>query len=73
MQAVNGLLREACQTDERLTYIDVATPLLNQAGRPDDRLFLPDRLHLNADGYTVWAEAIAAVLLPKPWTSPADL
>jgi len=64
MQEANGLLTAACDTDDRLTYIDVATPLLNQAGRPDHRLFLPDRLHLNADGYTVWSQAIASVVVP---------
>ena len=64
MQEANRLLQAACDADERMIYIDVATPLSTQAGQPDERFFLPDRLHLNADGYAVWSRAVADVLVP---------
>jgi len=36
------------------TYIDVASAVLGADGKPDNRLFKADQLHLNADGYDRW-------------------
>ncbi len=65
MQEANRLLAERCAADARLHFIDVASPLLDQDGLPRDELFLADRLHLNADGYAVWAAVVNAAL-PAP-------
>lgn len=54
MQAVNNWIKEHHQKEERLHYVDLATPLLNNEGKPNDALFLNDLLHLNAKGYAVW-------------------
>lgn len=40
------------------TYIDVASPLLGDDGKPDDALFKADRLHLNAKGYDRWQKVL---------------
>ena len=50
-----------------MDFIDVATPLLDDAGQPSSALFLEDRLHLNADGYALWRGIVAPYLAtPSP-------
>lgn len=63
MQAVNRLLAIACQADHRLTFVDVAAPLIGVDARPDTLLFRSDRLHLNAAGYRVWTAMVRPVLM----------
>ena len=45
--------------DPRLGFVDVFTPMLDDAGRPRADLFGPDRLHMNRDGYKIWTGAIS--------------
>lgn len=51
-----------CAADSLLTYVDGDTPLLKENGAPDDALFLAERLHLNAEGYAVWARVVDAAV-----------
>lgn len=60
----NELLRGIAEENERVTYVDVATPML----RPDETvmtdIFVEDDLHLNHKGYEIWTAAVRAVLVP---------
>jgi lysophospholipase L1-like esterase len=58
----NRLIREFSATDDRLTYLDVFTPMLDAAGNPRVELFVKDRLHLNGEGYKLWAGIVKPVL-----------
>jgi lysophospholipase L1-like esterase len=58
----NDLLQDLCRGDNRLFFIDLATPLLGPDGMPAPGLFLDDQLHLNGKGYAVWTKALAPVL-----------
>jgi lysophospholipase L1-like esterase len=51
----NDLIAKHCKTDERLTFLDVGTPLLGTDGKPRKELFRADGLHLNEKGYEIWA------------------
>ena len=62
MQAVNQLLSSRAEADPRITFIDIATPMLNEAGEPRRQIFVADQLHLNDAGYDIWREAIRPVL-----------
>lgn len=62
MQAVNQLLASRAEADPRITFIDIATPMLNEAGEPRAQIFVADQLHLNDAGYDIWREAIRPVL-----------
>jgi lysophospholipase L1-like esterase len=62
MKKTNELVQEFCQSDPRLVFADFSARFLGADGRPDSRLFLQDELHLNAQGYAVWIEALAPVL-----------
>jgi lysophospholipase L1-like esterase len=60
IRQAGALIEASCKQDEGVQYVDVATPLLGQDGKPRPELFAKDGLHLNEKGYEVWA----AVLKP---------
>ena len=64
MEAANQLLAEQCARDETLTYIDVATGMLDAKGNPRKDIFLSDDLHMNRAGYDVWRDAVRPILIP---------
>ena len=54
MESANHLIREFSEEDVRLHYVDLATPMLGDDGRPRPELFISDGLHMTAQGYDVW-------------------
>jgi lysophospholipase L1-like esterase len=54
----NALIEAQCKQGEGLLYIDVATPLLGEDGKPRPELFREDGLHLTARGYEVWTSLL---------------
>lgn len=60
IKQANQLIADYCQTDPNLHYIDTADRYLSADGTPNDALFRDDKLHLNRDGYKLWAEIIKA-------------
>ena len=63
MVAANGLVRDACDADPAMTYIDVSAGMMAADGTPRAEIFVEDNLHMNDLGYDAWAAAIAPVLL----------
>jgi lysophospholipase L1-like esterase len=61
MQDANDKIREYTLKHPNLGYIDLASPLLNDTGKPMD-VFIEDGLHLNAKGYALWQQALAPYL-----------
>ncbi|MDX1636388.1 MAG: GDSL-type esterase/lipase family protein [Balneolaceae bacterium] len=61
MKRTNILIREYNNQHGNLYYIDLAAPLL-QNGKPDERLFMDDLLHLNERGYAAWNRVIGPKL-----------
>ena len=59
MREANRLVREFAESDEKLGYVDVFTPMLGEDGKPRGELLGPDGLHLNEKGYAVWREVVA--------------
>jgi lysophospholipase L1-like esterase len=59
MQEANALVQRLAENDEQLTYVDTATPMLGDDGRPRKELFLDDGLHMNATGYRLWSEILS--------------
>ena len=60
-------------------FIDTYRRMLTPAGKPDETLFVEDRLHLNSKGYAIWKQEVAKFLrrfpsrhfgaLGEPWFS----
>ena len=71
IRATNKLLAACAEQDaqKRIVFVDVEPLMLDAAGRPRADIFKDDGLHLNAEGYALWAKRIAPLLEAK---APAD-
>lgn len=71
IRATNKLLAAAAAQDaqNRIVFVDVEPLMLDAAGRPRAEIFKDDGLHLNAEGYALWAKKIAPLIEAK---APAD-
>lgn len=58
VSAANTLIRDYCNTNPGLYYIESAEQFLNAAGQPNTSLYLNDKLHYNEAGYKVWGAHI---------------
>lgn len=65
MQAVNKELQDIAASDQRISYIDVATPMLNPDGSANESLLISDGLHMNQQGYDIWRDTVAPFLLER--------
>jgi len=63
MKETNLLMKTRCKADERLTYIDIATPMLNEKGEPKADIFKEDNLHMVRKGYEIWRDVVRPVLV----------
>jgi lysophospholipase L1-like esterase len=54
----NGLVAAYCKKNDYLTYLDAATPMLGEDGKPRPELFGKDGLHMNDKGYELWASLL---------------
>lgn len=58
--AANGLIKSMADGRDDLTYIDVATPMMD--GETPKPIFISDQLHMTLDGYKIWTDIVAPVL-----------
>jgi lysophospholipase L1-like esterase len=57
-KTVNTLIEEYAKKTPGLKYVETYSVPLGPDGQPRPELFLPDKLHFNADGYRLLAERI---------------
>lgn len=63
MDEANRLIREYLARQRDAQFVDVVPIMLDPATqRPKPRIFKPDSLHMNAEGYKLWAELLRPVL-----------
>lgn len=62
MRRANEAIEGLAARDPRLFYVDVASVLLDEEGRPREALFAFDGLHLRAEGYDAWTRVVAPFL-----------
>ena len=62
MRAANQLVRDYVRTDDRLSYVDVFTPMLDASGQPRRELYIEDGLHMTPAGYAIWRDLIAPAI-----------
>jgi hypothetical protein len=58
----NRLIEKSCSRESGCHFIRSSRFFLGADGRPNDGLFMDDRLHLNREGYRLWAQIIKEVL-----------
>jgi lysophospholipase L1-like esterase len=61
--ALNEQYQQVVAANPQVYYIDVATPFLNADGSVMTDIFVEDNLHLNDQGYEIWAASIREVLM----------
>ena len=62
MKKANSLIKDYAKNNEKVFYIDTATPMIGKNGKPKSDLFGKDRLHLNSNGYDLWSLDINSFL-----------
>ncbi len=63
IKETNRLIATECIKDKHLTFVDVASGMLNDEGTPRKEIFKKDNLHMTRDGYVIWRDALRPVLL----------
>ena len=61
-EEANALLKARCAKDPHLTFVDLASTLLDDRGQPQPKYFREDMLHLNPEGYAVWNTKLSPVI-----------
>jgi lysophospholipase L1-like esterase len=69
MRTTNAMLRQLCERDDRIAYVDVDGPMMGWDEKPRRELFNDDGLHLSAEGYRLWAVLLRPFLLPPTPTT----
>lgn len=59
----NQIMADYAAHTEGVTFVDVNTPILNPDGTINDGMFEADRLHVNREGYAVWASVLRPLLI----------
>ena len=62
-QAANAALKNFLSTQKNSTWINVWDLMLTTEGKPDETIFGPDMLHMNAKGYAIWKKLLEPVLI----------
>ncbi len=55
----NYILSSWTSFEEKISFVDVWTPMCDENGAVFKDLFIADNLHMNAKGYKIWAEVMA--------------
>ena len=64
MHSANDRVSGLCERDDLLEFVDIWTPMLNEAnGPPRQKWFVEDGLHLSDEGYQLWASLVAPHLV----------
>lgn len=63
--ACNKWIADYCSTQPNATYVDVWNPMLDTEGHPKAEIFMQDQLHMNENGYKIWAPILKDALIPK--------
>jgi hypothetical protein len=57
-RAANALIKAECVENDRLSFVDVDTPMIGDDGQPLPELFVDDKLHLSDAGYELWTQLV---------------
>jgi len=57
------LVKELCERKRDFIFVQTASVLIGKDNKPNDSLFISDRLLLNSEGYSVWNQLIKTELI----------
>jgi hypothetical protein len=58
IREANRMIRKICEHHRNTYFINTESAFLNSGGLPRTELFVGDNLHLNSQGYKIWADII---------------
>ena len=58
VQEANRLVQNMCKQTPNFHFIETASNYLGPDGLPINNLFIADQIHMNEDGYHIWAKII---------------
>ena len=58
MHEANGEIEKYSKRQSHISYANIWNPMLSDEGKPRPELFIADGLHLNAEGYKIWARVV---------------
>ncbi|MBC9798225.1 GDSL-type esterase/lipase family protein [Sinomicrobium weinanense] len=70
MAEANRRIERFIRRKQNVAYVDVATHMLNERGKPLPYIFKKDKLHMNPRGYTIWQEQIGPLLVTNKESTP---
>ncbi len=65
MKAANKLMQDYAATEQRVQYVDIATPMFDASGNLPRDLFKSDGLHPTAKLYAMWTAILKPILLQR--------
>lgn len=65
IRQANRMIKAYTEQDERLVFIDIFDQMLDGSGQPRQSLYASDGLHLNREGYRLWADSVRPYLPPE--------
>jgi lysophospholipase L1-like esterase len=65
MKAANAMIQDFARTQQRVQYIDVASPMFDPEGNLPADLFVSDGLHPTPKCYALWTSIIRPLLLGR--------
>ena len=63
MNRANNFIKKYAKNNDLIEFIDIGKPMIGKDGKPRAELFLEDGLHLNAEGYKLWASIVRPFIL----------
>lgn len=73
MARANKLVERYASTEPGVTFVDVASRMLDSHGRPRRELYADDGVHLSAQGYALWSAILKPVLQSRVGNNPLYL
>lgn len=58
LETGNKLIKAFLRKQKKASFVDVWKPMLNDEGKPEEELFVGDKLHMNEKGYAIWQKQI---------------
>lgn len=65
MRSGNEQIKNWLASQKRADFIDVFSKMLDENGQPKSWIYRDDKLHMNGNGYFIWAKEIHPYLLKK--------
>ena len=59
MQKANTMINEYLNTKSNASFVDIFSPMIDISGKPSEKWFMEDGLHMTDEGYQLWTKILA--------------